>query len=173
MSPDRPPATEYLPHHQQYVSLIEGPLVEELRAQRAAIERLRHAVDEERAGFRYAANKWSVREVIGHMADAERVHAFRAMTFARGDAIDLPRYDPQGYVQGANFEARAVGSLVDELLAVREATIALFDHFPHEAWLRSGLVVGKPLTVRAVGYIAAGHVQRHLNVLRERYGIEI
>lgn len=171
MSPDRPPATEYLPHHQQYVSLIQGPLVDEMRAQRAAIDRLRQAVGEERAGFRYAPNKWSVREVIGHMADAERVHAFRAMTFARGDAIDLPRYDPDGYVRGATFETRTVPSLVDELLAVREASIALFDHFAEEAWLRSGLVVGKPLTVRAVGYIAAGHVQRHLNVLAERYGI--
>ena len=173
MSPDRPPTTEYLPHHEQYVSLIRGPLVDEMRAQRAAIERLRQTVDEERAGFRYAPKKWTVRGVIGHMSDAERVHSFRAMTFARGDGADLPRYDPDGYVEGANFEVRTVDSLVDELLAVREATIALVEHFSEEAWMRKGLVAGKPLTVRAVGYIAAGHVQRHLNVLYERYGIEI
>src|SRR5215212_9159008 len=103
-----------------------------MREQRGAIARLREKVEEGRAGFRYAPKKWSVREVIGHMADAERVHSFRAMTFARGDAIDMPRYDPEGYVTGARFEARSVGSLVDELLAVREATIALFDAFPEE-----------------------------------------
>lgn len=173
MSPDRPPRTEYLPHHEQYVSLIHVPLVDALREQRGAIVALRDNVPEERAGFRYAPKKWSIREVIGHMADAERVHSFRAMTFARGDAIDLPRYDPDGYVTGAEFETRTVASLVDELLAVREATIALFDAFPEEAWTRGGMVTGKPLTVRAVGYIAAGHVKRHLNVLAERYGIQI
>jgi hypothetical protein len=168
----RPQPDEYSPHHEQYVSLIQGPILDELVAGRDRVARLID-VPEERGGYRYAERKWTIRECIGHMADAERIHTFRALTFARNDGIDLPKWGPDAYAAAANFNARTIRSLVDEELAVRDATIALFSSIPAEAWSREGTVSGKRLTVRAIAYIAAGHVQRHLNVLQERYGVSV
>jgi hypothetical protein len=171
MPDQRPHPDEYSPHHEQYVSLIEGPILDEMIAGRESIRQLVDLVPEERGGFRYAERKWTIREVIGHMADAERIHTFRALTFARNDAIELPKWGPDSYAAAANFNTRSVRSLVDEELAVRDATIALFSSLPAEAWPREGTVSGKRLTVRAIAYIATGHVKRHLNILRERYGV--
>ncbi|HXH38701.1 MAG TPA: DinB family protein [Thermoanaerobaculia bacterium] len=168
----RPQPDEYSPHHEQYVSLIQGPIFGELAAGRESIRQLIDQVPEERGGYRYAERKWTIRECIGHMADAERIHTFRALTFARNDGIDLPKWGPDAYAAAANFNARSIRSLVEEELAVRDATIALFSSLPSEAWSREGTVSGKRLTVRAIAYIAAGHVKRHMNVLRERYGVE-
>ena len=171
MPDQRPQPDEYSAHHEQYVSLIRRPILEELAAGRESIRRLTEQVPEERGGFRYAERKWTIRECIGHMADAERIHTFRALTFARNDAIELPKWAPDAYAAAAGFDTRTIRSLVDEQLAVRDATIAFFLSLPAEAWPREGTVSGKRLTVRAIAYITAGHVQRHLNVLHERYGV--
>jgi len=172
MPNQRPQPDEYSPHHEQYVCLIKRPILEEMAAGRESILRLIDQVPEERGGFRYAERKWTIRECIGHMADAERIHTFRALTFARNDGIDLPKWAPDAYAAAANFNTRSIRSLVEEELAVRDATIALFSSLPAEAWSREGTVSGKRLTVRAIAYIAAGHVKRHLDVLRERYGVD-
>jgi hypothetical protein len=171
MPNQRPQPGEYSPHHEKYVSLIKGPIVDELMAARDSIRRLIDQVPEERGDFRYKEGKWTIRECIGHMSDAERIHTFRAMTFARSDGIDLPKWDPDGYAAASNFNERSIRNLVEEQLAVRESTIALFSSLPAEAWSRQGSVTGTPLTVRGIAYITAGHVQRHLNVLYERYGV--
>jgi len=169
----RPQSDEYSPHHEQYVSLITGPILDAFTAGRERIARLADAVAEEPGGHRYAERKWTIREVIGHMADAERIHTFRALTFARNDRIELPKWGPDAYAAAAHFNDRTIRNLVDEQLAVRDASIALFSTLPAEAWPREGTVSGKRLTVRAIAYIAAGHVQRHLNILRERYGVDV
>jgi hypothetical protein len=171
MPDQRPQPDEYSPHHEQYVSLITGPILDELKTGRERIAKLVGQVPEERGGYRYADRKWTIREVIGHMADAERIHTFRALTFARNDRIELPKWGPDSYAAAANFNDRSVRNLVEEQLAVRDASIALFSSLPSEAWSREGTVSGKRLTVRAIAYIAAGHVQRHLNILHERYGV--
>ena len=152
-----------------YVSLIEAPVLETLRAQEGVMRGLPEVISD--PAFRYHPKKWSVREVVGHMADAERVYQYRALVLARGGDPDLKRWDPDGYVAAANFEERAVTELVEELLQVRRATTLFFAGLPREAWSRRGTLNGKPLTVRALAFIAAGHFQRHLNVLRERYGV--
>src|SRR5947209_184073 len=162
---DRPQPDEYLPNHEKYVSLIQIPILDELRAGRERIARLAGQVPEERGDYRYASGKWTIRECIGHMSDAERIHTFRAMTFARNDSVDLPAWEPDAYAAAANFNERSIRNLVDESLAVRDSSIALFESLPAEAWMRARSVTGTRLTVRAVAYIAAGHVQRHLNVL--------
>jgi len=172
MPDQRPQPDEYSPHHEQYVSLITGPILDAFDAGRKRIARLVD-VPEERSGYRYAERKWTIREVIGHMADAERIHTFRALTFARNDRIELPKWGPDAYAAAANFNDRTIRNLVDEQLAVRDASIALFSSLPAEAWAREGTVSGKRLTVRAIAYVAAGHVQRHLNILRERYGVDV
>jgi hypothetical protein len=171
MPDHRPHPDEYSPHHEQYVSLITDPILDEMIAGRESIRQLIDQVPEKRGDFRYAERKWTIREVIGHMSDAERIHTFRALTFARNDATELPKWGPDSYAAAANFNARSVRNLVEEELAVRDATIALFSSLPAEAWSREGTVSSKRLTVRAIAYIATGHVKRHLNILHERYGV--
>jgi DinB superfamily len=167
----RPEAHEHAPHHSHYIDLISSPVLDTLREQRGEIERMLPAVDAGLAGFRYAPGKWTVREVVGHMADAERVYTYRALAIARGDGAALPKYDPDGYVASADFDQRSMPSLVEELLTVREGTIRFFENLPHEAWSRTGLLGGSPLSVRALAFIAAGHLEQHLRVLHDRYGV--
>lgn len=171
MPNQRPSPDEYAPHQESYVSLIEPPVLDALAAQEAVIRALPDRIDAQVAAHRYAPRKWSVREVLGHMADAERVYQYRALVLSREGEGDLRRWDPDGYAAAANSEARSVSSLAEEMLAVRGATIAFFANLDPTAWSRSGSLNGKPLSVRALAFIAAGHFQRHLNVLRERYGV--
>jgi hypothetical protein len=168
--PNRPPEPgEHAPHHAHYISLVTGSVLRRLEEQVQEVDNALSGVGEETAGYRYAAGKWSVREVIGHLADAERVYQYRALCFARGDSATLPQFDPDGYVASAGFDARPLAGLIAEWQAVRAATLAFFANLPAEAWSRGGTMGGNPLTVRALAYIAAGHVAQHLNVLRERY----
>jgi hypothetical protein len=170
--PDRKPSPdEYAPHQEMYVSLIEAPVLETLQAQETQIQALPDLIDDAKAAFRYHPKKWSAREVVGHMVDAERTYQYRALVLARGGESELQRWDPDGYVAQANFEERPVSNLATEMLAVRKATTLFFLNLPREAWTRGGSLNGKPLTVRALAFIAAGHFQRHMNVLHERYGV--
>jgi hypothetical protein len=171
MPDQRPQPDEYAPHQEMYVSLIEAPVLDALRAQESLILALPELIDEEKAEYRYHPKKWSVRQVVGHMTDAERVYQYRALTLARGGDTDLRRWDPDGYVAEASYDWRPIADLADELLQVRKATIPLFANLPAAAWSRAGTLNGKPLTVRALAFIAAGHLQRHWNVLQERYGV--
>jgi hypothetical protein len=125
----------------------------------------------ELAGFRYAPGKWSVREIVGHLADSERVFAYRALTIARGDRTALPAFEENEWAQVSNADSRSLADLVGELRAVRAATLALFRSFGAAEWERTGTASGKALTVRALPYIIAGHERHHVAVLRERYGI--
>ena len=173
MPEQRPQPSEYAPHQEQYVSLVPAPVLDALRAQEAQIRALPSRIDAERAAFRYQPGKWTAREVVGHMADAERVYQYRALALARGDGGNLPKYDPDGYVEQAGFESRTIADIAGEMMAVRQATLSLFANLPAEAWSRAGTLNGKPLSVRALAFIAAGHFARHVNVLRERYGIAL
>ena len=119
----------------------------------------------------YAPGKWTVKEVIGHLCDAERVFAYRAMRFARADATELPGFDENAYVANANFRSRTMDDLLDEMFAVRAATLSLAKHLPESAMSNRGSANGSPVTVRALFYIIAGHERHHLGILRERYGL--
>lgn len=169
----RPSASEYAPHHEHYVSLVESPVLPALRAQRDSVRKALLSIPEGRGGDRYSPEKWTVREVIGHLSDAERVYQYRATVIARGDSAPLPKYDPDAYVAAAGFDGRSIASLCDEFLAVREGTLALFENLPRGAWTRAAPLGSSAVSVRAWAHIAAGHVTRHLNVLRERYGLVI
>jgi len=165
----KPDATEFAPHQRRYIDAVEGPILDTLRAQRGEIDALRR-LSEEQGGRRYAAGKWSVREVIGHLSDAERVYGYRAIAISRGETV-LPKYDPDGWVEKSGYDLRTPASLVDEFLAVREATLQLFANLLPDAWSRCGQLGTNPLSVRALAWIAAGHVRQHLDVLRDRYGV--
>ena len=168
----RPDATEYAPFYAGYVAGVpEGDVVAVLRESGREIVAALAAIPEPRGGFRYAPEKWSVREVIGHLIDTERIFGYRALRLARADATPLPGFEENDYVRSAGSDARALADLVDELRVVREGTVRLFDSFPDDAWGRRGVVNGREVSVRALAYIAAGHARHHLRILRERYSV--
>jgi DinB superfamily len=166
----RPETGEYAPYYAGYVSLVpEMNVLEVLREQAEEIGELVSSIPEERAGFRYASGKWSIREVIGHITDAERVFSFRALAFARGDSLELPGFDENRYVEQAVFDRIPLLRLMDEFKALRSSSVLLLEHLSGEAWTRSGIVNGSLVTVRALAYIMAGHVCHHRRILKERY----
>ena len=130
-----------------------------------------HDLSDDEAMFRYARGKWSVKEVVGHLADVERIMAYRALRIARGDTTPLPGFDENAYVPVANFDARSLVDLVGELRTARAATLALLRTFDTDAWRRRGTASGKPVSVRALAFMIPGHERHHLDILRTRYGV--
>lgn len=166
----RPDASEYAPHYAAYVTKVpEGNLFTILEAQRRGTQDLLAAIPEGRTLHRYAPGKWSIKEVVGHVADSERVFSYRALRFARGDRTPLPGFDENTYVPAGQFDARALPDLAAELDAIRHATIALFAGLDLEALARQGPANDKEVSVRALAYIIAGHERHHVGILRERY----
>jgi len=142
-----------------------------LASQPEEVERAFHGIAEERALFRYAANKWSAKEVLGHVCDTERVLSYRALRFARGDATPLATFDEDLYVANSTFDARTVPSLVEEFRTVRAATLSLVSGFDADAFRCVGVARGLRFSVRALVWVMVGHVRHHLDTLRDRYGI--
>ena len=166
----RPDASEYASFYARYVDLVpEEDVVAAIESQSTETQRLLASLDETRAAFRYAAGKWSVREVIGHMTDSERVLGFRALALARGETQPLPGFDEDAYVRHADFDSWRLGDLSEQYAVVRRSHIVLFRNLPEEAWLRRGIANGNEVTVRALAWIIVGHERHHLGVLRERY----
>jgi uncharacterized damage-inducible protein DinB len=168
----RPEASEYAPFYHAYVSSVpEGDVIELLRADGRELLEAIGRIPEERGGHRYGPEKWTIREVIGHLIDAERIFTYRALRVARGDSTPLASFDENAFVKTAGSNARTLASLARELGTVREATVLLFESLPAEAWGRSGVASGKDVSLRALAYITAGHARHHYRILRERYGI--
>lgn len=166
-----PDASEYAPFYAGYVARVtEEPLVA-LESTGRETQALLAGLSDAQAGHRYAAGKWTVRDVICHMSDVERVMAYRALWFARGDATPLPGFEENAYAAVANADRRPIGELVGELVTVRAATLALFRSLDAEAWRRRGSANGQPVTVRALAHVIAGHERHHLEGLRTRYGL--
>lgn len=170
MSVTAPDQTEFAPYYLTYVSKVPlGDIREVLESQAAQAVAALRAISEERSLYRYAPDKWSIRESIHHLNDAERVFAYRALWFARGLGAELPSYDQEVGVRAAGSDTRSWQSIVDEFSAIRAATIALFKSLPDDAWQRRGVASGNPVTVRALAYIIAGHTEHHLRLLKEKY----
>lgn len=167
---ERPLAHEYDPYYHGYVARVPaGDIIEILRDQLADTSALLRSVPEAAAGFAYAPGKWSIKEVVGHLCDAERVFLHRALRFARGDTTPLAGFDENAWVPAGEFGARPLGGLIDELAAVRGASLALLQGLPAAAWSRGGQANGVPVTVRALAVITAGHELHHRFILQERY----
>ncbi|HUL03324.1 MAG TPA: DinB family protein [Gemmatimonadales bacterium] len=166
----RPEATEYAPYYGTYVSKVPaGDLLQLLERQRADTQALLAGLSDERALHRYAPGKWSIKEVVGHIADAERIFSYRALRIARGDETPLPGFDENAYTPAGHFDARPLAELAAELDAVRRATIALFRGLEGDALVRRGTASNHGVSVRALAYIIAGHERHHVQILRERY----
>ena len=169
----RPAAGEYDSASSEYVALapaLDDPL-RRLTAQRDRVRDVYARVTDERAGYRYAPDKWTVREVLGHVCDAERILSYRLLRVARGDATPLPGFDENTYVPAAAFNRRSIADVIEEWIAVRTATIALVRGMPDEAWTRRGVANNQAVTARGVLYVLVGHVEHHLKVLDVRYGV--
>jgi len=168
----RPSTSEFADFYARYVARVpDGDLLTQLATQIEDTQRALRALPPPRAAHRYAPGKWSVTEVVGHLADAERIFAYRALRFARGDRTPLPGFDETVYVPAAGFAGRPIASVVDELATVRAATLALFGGLPADVAQRSGPANGQDISVRAIAWIIAGHELHHRAILRERYGV--
>ncbi len=169
-----PGAGEFAPFYAGYVEAATAAAGEDvvslLDRQIADIRAVFDGFGEARGGHRYAAGKWSVKEVAGHMTDAERVFSYRAMRAARGDETPLPGFDENAWVAAADFDRRPLRELVEDLVAARASSVRLFAGLDAASFARRGVANGQPFTVRAATYIVAGHVAHHLRILRERYG---
>lgn len=142
-----------------------------LETQFSEVPPLLRGISEERSLFRYAEGKWSIRESWAHVSDTERIFTYRALRIGRGDETPLPGFEQDDYVKTAGSDALSWASHVDEWIAVRAATLALFRGFPPEAWTRFGTSSGKRVSMRALAFGTAGHVQHHLDLLRNAYRI--
>lgn len=168
----KPQAHEYNPYYDKYVSKVpEGEVLALLQSQSEETLALLRQVPESRAGFRYAPGKWSIKEVVGHMCDTERIMAYRALRVGRGDTKPLPGFEQDDYIQTGNFERRTLADLVNEFQLIRQTTLALFRNFDEEALLRMGTASDSPISTRALVYIVAGHERHHAQILKEKYGL--
>jgi len=166
----RPLDTEAAPHYFTYINQVSGAnILQVLREQLDQSIALLSGITEERSQYRYAADKWSLRQLVNHVTDTERAFAFRALWFARGFPDHLPDYDQHIAAAGAEADNVSWASHCEEFQQVRLSTISLFTNMPPEAWMRTGIASNNRFTVRAIAYITAGHVAHHLTVLRDRY----
>lgn len=171
MSLPRPADGDFLPYAAGYINLVPADTDprQVLRSQPTEIHAVFTGLSEAQAEKAYASGKWSLKEILLHQIDSERVFAYRAMRFARSDGQNLPGFEQDDYVVHSGANARSIASLLAEYDAVRAATLALFDTFTEEQLDRRGSANGGPATVRALLFIVPGHERHHLNIIRERY----
>ena len=166
----RPQPDEYNPYFDRYISRVpEADIIDVLGSQIEETVALLKDLPETMGGHRYAPDKWSIREVVNHLSDTERLFAFRALWFARGFDSPLPSFEQDIAVREARADERPWSNLLDDFEAVRGATVTFFSNRPAEAWTRRGIASGNPFSVRALAYIAAGHTAHHMRLLREQY----
>ena len=166
----RPAADEYAPYYGRYISRVpDGDLCVMLASQLADTLALVRAIPEQRGTHRYADGKWSIKEVIGHVSDTERIMSYRALRFARADQTPLPGFEQNDYVPVGGFDRRTLQDLSEELAAVRQATIHLLRHLDPAALTRGGTASGNRVSVRALAYIIAGHERHHVEILKTKY----
>lgn len=169
-SATKPAKSEFLPYYEKYIALVpDGDVISTLTSQMSDTQALLNGLPASVATYRYAPEKWSVNEVIGHLIDSERIFAGRALRFARNDPTPVPGFEQDDYVRNSTFDVYPLAELASELETVRQSTIFLFRHMDEEAWTRRGVANNAEVSVRALAYIIAGHELHHREVLRTRY----
>lgn len=169
--PSRPESTEYGPFYANYMALAtEKDVMAALATQLDDALTLLRGLPETTANTRHPPYTWSVKQVVGHLTDAERVFGHRAFRFARNDPTPLPAFDENAYVRNAPFDDCLFGDLLTEFELVRRVNLSFFQHLPADAWLRSGVVNNSKVSVRALAYILVGHARHHLKILGQRLG---
>ena len=166
----RPQPDEYASYYGGYISRVpEGNLLAMLSNQVDDTLALLRSIPEARGMYRYADDKWTIKDVVGHLCDSERIMSYRALRIARADQTPLPGFEQNDYVPAGRFDRRTLPDLSEELSAIRQATLHLFRHLDAEALVRRGTASGNPFTPRALGYVIAGHERHHVGILKARY----
>lgn len=166
----KPEASEYDPDFEKYVSLVpDGSITTLLSAQPAELRALFNGTSEVKGGFAYAEGTWTVKDIVGHLIDGERMFAYRVFRISRGDATPIEGFEQDGYIENARSNDRAFADLLDEFELLRVANVLMFNNLNAADWQRMGVASEKPVSVRALAYIMAGHVTHHVNILNERY----
>lgn len=167
---DRPGPDEFAPFYAAYVAKVpDGNLLASMADQVGAITATLGSLSEAKGAHAYAPGKWTIKEVVGHMVDAERVFSYRAMNFARQDPASLPSFDENAWIGPGRFNERTLASLVGEMVTTRNATLALLSGLPDDAPTRRGTASNRIVSVRALAHIMYGHVAHHLGIITERY----
>jgi uncharacterized damage-inducible protein DinB len=168
---EKPNEDEYAPYVSQYIELLpnDGLVLNHLRTNFQATRVLLRSLTEEELLYRYAQGKWTIKEIVQHLSDDERIYAYRALRFARNDRTELPGFDQDDYTSLARANERGLDDLLNELATVRAATLSLYSGLGDETARRSGIASGNVMSVRAIAYHIAGHELQHINVIRERY----
>jgi uncharacterized damage-inducible protein DinB len=168
---EKPNEGEYAPYAIQYIGLLpdDGFVLEHLKNNLEATQAFVRSLPEDKLLYRYADGKWTIKEILQHIADDERIYAYRALRFARNDKTELPGFDQDEYTRYANANRRTLDDLLGELASVRDATLSLYDGLGDDMLTRAGIASGNVMSVRAIAYHIAGHELRHMNVIRERY----
>jgi hypothetical protein len=168
----RPQADEHNPYYSRYIDLVpDTDILDTLQRQMNETLTIFKGVSEEKGNYRYAADKWSVKEVLGHLTDTERVFGYRALRVARNDQMPLAGFEQDDYVRFGPFARRPLAELANEFAAVRQSSIFLFRELDEEAWARRGTANNSVISVRALAYIMAGHELHHRRILKEKYGL--
>lgn len=160
---------EYPPYFQGYLDLVEKDILKELKNQFLSYPSFLLNISKEKEEYRYAPGKWTIKEVIGHNTDTERILAFRALCIARNEKADLPGFDEDAYVAATDFNAKEMGDLINDFEIMRMSTISLFNSLEKHELERIGKASHKDVSVRALFYFIIGHIRHHENVLKERY----
>jgi len=168
---EKPKDGEFPPYADMYIRLLpdDGLLLKHLEDNFIATKELILSLNEEKLNYSYAANKWTIKEILVHIIDDERIYAYRALRFARNDQTELPGFEQDDYTFHSQANTRSLESILGEYEAVRYATIALFNGLPEDAFLRRGTANNNKATVRALAYHIAGHELHHMNIIREKY----
>jgi hypothetical protein len=167
---NRPEKNEYAEYYERYVSLVEeNDIVAVLQKQSEELAEFLQNIDEEKSLCAYDAGKWTIKEVIGHLSDGERIFAYRALRISRADQTPIEGFEQDGYIENGNFNNTSFAELTEELLLTRKSNLILFKNLSGEAWTRTGTASDNPVSVRALAYIMAGHIRHHLKILNERY----
>ena len=167
---NRPEKEEYAEYYETYISLVEETdIVAALENQIAELNNLFATISEEKADFRYAEGKWSIKELFGHLIDGERFFSYRALRISRADKTPMEGFEQDGYIENSNFNSMKLSDLFAEFSHLREANLIFFKNLTDEAWLRTGTASDMPFSVRALAYISVGHIRHHIRILRERY----
>jgi len=166
----KPTENEYAPYYGKYIALVtEENIIRALENSLQDTLELLSGITEEKADYAYAPEKWSIKEVIGHIGDTERVFAYRALCFSRNYENDIAGFNENDFITNSNFKSLSFKDVVDELVAIRRATIALFKNMSAEAWTRAGTANDNKVSVRALANILVGHERHHIEVIRSRY----
>lgn len=166
----RPEKSEYFHYYETYVSLVnETDIVAAFKSQLDELSELFDSISEEKSDFAYAQGKWTIKELVGHLIDGERMFGYRALRISRGDETPIEGFEQDIYTENAPFNSYKFSDLAEELKLVRKSNVLFFKHLKETDWSRMGTASGNPVSVRALAYIMVGHVRHHTNILRDRY----